>query len=136
MSIWNINVLHIRYICDKDTLGFMNLNTGAYQGTSRKINCNKKSSTLSFGYKLQLFDLYRHSESLTTMKRIMMVLKKFLSIFVYLESRCSKGDSSVSMGLRNSKLYDTTRTAIYRNSQSHDYMVYSKGHVTFKKHKG
>jgi hypothetical protein len=69
------------------------------------------------------------------MKRIMMSLKKLLSIFVYLESKCSKGGSSVSVGLRNSKLYDITSTAMYRNSQSHDYMVYSKGHVTYKKHK-
>jgi hypothetical protein len=61
-----------------------------------------------------------------------MILKKLLMIFVYLESKCSKGDSSVSMGLRNSKLYDITRTAIYRNGQSHDYMLYSKGHVTYK----
>lgn len=136
MSIWNIKVLRIKYICDRDTSGFMNLNTGAYQGTFRKINCNKKSSTSSYGYKLRLLDLYRHSKSLIKMKRIMMILKRLLSIFVYLESKCSKGNSSVSMGLRNSKLYDITRTAIYRNGQGHDYMVCGKGHVTYKKHKG
>jgi hypothetical protein len=65
-----------------------------------------------------------------------MILKKLLLIFVYLESKCSKGDSSVSMRLRNSKLYNITKTAIYRNGQRHDYMVYSKGLVTHKKHKG
>jgi hypothetical protein len=65
-----------------------------------------------------------------------MILKKLLLIFVYLESKCSKGNSSVSMRVWNSKLYDLTKTTIDKNGQLHDYMVYSKGLVTYKKHNG
>lgn len=53
------------------------------------------------------------------MKRITMLLKKLLLILVYLESKYSKGNSR----LQNTKPYDITRTVVYRNGQSHDYIV-------------
>jgi hypothetical protein len=52
-----------------------------------------------------VFDLHRHSESMIEMKRMTMILKMLLLFFVHLESKCSKGDSSISTRFRHGELY-------------------------------